>query len=207
MLATTLKYEVSGYMWDVLHWLPLPTVNCLPSLCVGLALHRGSSTSLSAGILFLTVAIQHRISLRSSAQVQLLVLRTRTVIRVFSVAGPTAWNGLPIALHLKPVGHSALFLSGLKTIYLTEVRLGAPLGRLPWRGTIYSTDYILQIINQLEKRLMCCKEQLANNKSCNNYRWNKNSWTNNKRCNNSSNSNSSCNNDSCIETTTTSTLP
>ena len=47
---------------------------------------------------------------------QLLVPRTRTVIRqrrAFSVASPTAWNGLPVAL--TPVAHSALFLSGLKT--------------------------------------------------------------------------------------------
>jgi len=32
-----------------------------------------------------------------------------------SVAGPTAWNGLPVALRLTPVTHFALFLSGLKT--------------------------------------------------------------------------------------------
>jgi len=31
------------------------------------------------------------------------------------VAGPTAWNGLPVALRLAPVAHSALFLSSLKT--------------------------------------------------------------------------------------------
>ena len=63
-----------------------------------------------------TVAIQHYISLHSYAQAQLLV--PHTVIRqrhALSVAGPTAWNGLPVALHLTPVGHSALFLSGLKT--------------------------------------------------------------------------------------------
>jgi len=34
---------------------------------------------------------------------------------VVSVAGPTAWNGLPVALRLTPVAHSALFISGLKT--------------------------------------------------------------------------------------------
>jgi len=49
---------------------------------------------------------------------ELLVPRTRTVIRqrrAFSVAGPTAWNGLPVALRLTSVTHSALFLSSLKT--------------------------------------------------------------------------------------------
>src|SRR6218665_2987784 len=51
-----------------------------------------------------TVTIQRHISLRSSAQADLLVHRTRTVIRqrrAFSVAGPTAWNGLPVALRLR----------------------------------------------------------------------------------------------------------
>ena len=33
----------------------------------------------------------------------------------FSVSGPMAWNGLPVALRLTPVDHFALFLSGLKT--------------------------------------------------------------------------------------------
>ena len=67
-----------------------------------------------------TVAIKRRtcISMRSAAQAELLVPHRRTVIRhrrAFSVAGPTAWNSLTAALRLTPVGHSALFLSGLKT--------------------------------------------------------------------------------------------
>src|SRR6218665_2748590 len=33
----------------------------------------------------------------------------------FSVAGPTAWNSLQVALRLTPIACSALFLSGLKT--------------------------------------------------------------------------------------------
>jgi len=63
-----------------------------------------------------TVTIQRR--MRSSAQAELLVPRTRTDIRqrrAFSMAGPTAWNGLPVALRLTSVAHSALFPSGLKT--------------------------------------------------------------------------------------------
>ena len=68
--------------------------------------------------MFPTVTIERRISLRSSAQAELLVHRTRTVIRrrpAFSVAAPTAWNGLRVALRLTSVAHSALILSGLKT--------------------------------------------------------------------------------------------
>ena len=57
-----------------------------------------------------------RISLCSSAQAELLVPHMRIVIRrAFSMAGPTAWNGRPVALRLTPVAHSSLFLSGLKT--------------------------------------------------------------------------------------------
>jgi len=59
-------------------------------------------------------AIQRRISLRSSSQAELLVPRTRTVIRQRR-AFQAAWNGLPVALCLMPVAHSALFLSSLKT--------------------------------------------------------------------------------------------
>src|SRR6218665_1581593 len=107
--------RVSGYMRYVLHWLPYPQriVAVLVRHCLeGLA------------PLFLrkhccpTVAIKRRISLRSSAQAESLTPRSRTVIRqrrAFSVAGPTPWNGLPTALRLTPVGHSTLFLSGLKT--------------------------------------------------------------------------------------------
>ena len=54
-----------------------------------------------------TEAIQRRISLRSSAPAELLVPRTRTVIRqhhAYSVAGPTAGNGLLVALRLMPEG-------------------------------------------------------------------------------------------------------
>ena len=69
-----------------------------------------------------------------SAQAELLVPRTLTVIRqrrAFSVAGPTASNGLKVVLRPTPVANSALFLTSLKTTFLTEVGLGALLSRLP----------------------------------------------------------------------------
>src|SRR6218665_2284676 len=44
----------------------------------------------------------------------------------FSVSGPMAWNGLPVALYLTAVGHFALCLSlALRSNCLTEVGLGA----------------------------------------------------------------------------------
>src|SRR6218665_3598802 len=97
---------------------PIPAAHYLLRRCVGSALHGRFGTTLSRDQCCPTVIIESRISLRSSAQAELLVLRSRTVIRqrrAFSVAGPTAWNGLPVVLRLTPVAHSALFLSGLKT--------------------------------------------------------------------------------------------
>src|SRR6218665_2461701 len=81
-----------------------------------------------------TVTIQRRISLRSSVQAELLVSRTRAVIRqrrAFSVAGPTAWNGLPVALRLTPVAHSALFFLVLRPHCFSGVGLEALLSRFP----------------------------------------------------------------------------
>ena len=105
-------------MRDVLHWLPYPhhlvyQVAALARRCM-----EGLAPPYLREQRCPTVTIERRISLRSSAQAELLVSCTRTVIRqrrAFSVAGPTAWNGLPVALRLKPVVNSALFLSGLKT--------------------------------------------------------------------------------------------
>src|SRR6218665_2278117 len=82
--------RVSGYMRDVLHWFPYPQryvyrISALVRRCMeGLAPYLRE-------LCCSTVTIQRRISLRSSAQAELLVPRTRTVIRqrrAFSVAGP-----------------------------------------------------------------------------------------------------------------------
>src|SRR6218665_3541180 len=56
-----------------------------------------------------TVTIQRCISLRSSAQAELMVPRARTAIqerRPFSADGLTAWSGPPGALTLTPVAAS-----------------------------------------------------------------------------------------------------
>src|SRR6218665_2991070 len=105
-------------MRDVLHWLPYPQriiyrVAALVRRCM-----EGLAPPYLREQCCHTVTIELCISLRSLAQAELPVPRSWTVIRqrhAFSVAGPTAWNGLPVALRLTPVTHSALFLSGLKT--------------------------------------------------------------------------------------------
>src|SRR6218665_934538 len=127
--------RVSGYMRDVLHWLPYPQriVYCISALvrhCI-----EGLAPSYLRELCCSTVTIQRRISLRSSARAELLVPRMRTVIRqrrAFSVAGPTSWNGLPVALHQTPVAHSTLFSLVLRPHCLTEVGLGALVSRLPY---------------------------------------------------------------------------
>src|SRR6218665_1232841 len=122
-------------MRDVLHWLPYPQrivyrVAALVQRCM-----EGLAPSDLREQCCPTVTIERRISLRFSAQAELLIPHTRTVIRqcrAFFVAGPTAWNRLPVALRLTPVAHSALFLSGLKTLRphcLTNVGLGVLLSR------------------------------------------------------------------------------
>ena len=111
--------RVSGYMRDVLHWLPYPcTAHCLSHLCVGSALHRGTSPILFPGNLLLHCyySVSYLIALFCPSGVA--GPRPRTVIRqrrAFSVACPTAWNGLPVELRLTPVAQLALFLSSLKT--------------------------------------------------------------------------------------------
>ena len=110
--------RVSGYMRNILHWLPYPQrivyrVTALVWRCI-----EGLAPPYLRELCFPAVATEHRISMRSSVQAQLLVLCSRTLIRqhlAFLVTGPTAWNGLPVALHLTPVAHSALLLSSLKT--------------------------------------------------------------------------------------------
>src|SRR6218665_1512862 len=83
--------RVSAYMRNVLHWLPYPQriVYCVAALvrrCM-----EGLAPPYLREQCCPTVTIERLISLRSSAQGELLVPRSRTVIRqrrAFSVAGP-----------------------------------------------------------------------------------------------------------------------
>src|SRR6218665_134892 len=119
LVGRILKFcRVSAYMRDVLHWLPTRSALSTASLhWFGVAWrvwHHPISGNSVAPLLLLSV-VSHCTLLCSR---KLLVPRTRTVIRqrrAFSVAGPTSWNGIPVALRLTPVAHSALFLSGFKT--------------------------------------------------------------------------------------------
>ena len=69
--------QVSEYIWDVLHWIPYPQrivyhISALVRRCI-----EGLTPPYLRELCYPTVAIRRRrISLRSSAQVQLLVPRT-----------------------------------------------------------------------------------------------------------------------------------
>ena len=104
--------RVSGYMRDVLHWLPYPQriAHCISAL-VRRCMH-GIATSYLRELCCSTLTIQRPGSGGVAGP------RTRPVIRqrrASSVAGPAAWNGLLIALRQTPVAHSALCLSSSKT--------------------------------------------------------------------------------------------
>jgi len=79
-------------------------------------MHRGSSTTLSAGTLLphCCYSTLYRIALFCAITVTGLPY-TDCYPTAFSVAGSTAWNGVPVALRLMPVGHSAPLLSGPET--------------------------------------------------------------------------------------------
>ena len=120
--------HVSGYMREVLHWLPSEqrivyriaalVWNCLlglapaylRELCCPVLTARGSR------------------SLRSSEQGLLLVPFARTSTRqnrAFSVVGPLTWNGLPLELRLLPRTYSSVFFSRLKTVLFSRAGVGS----------------------------------------------------------------------------------
>ena len=100
--------RVSGYMGDVLHWLPYPQ-RIVYHVC---ALVQHCIEGLAPPCLRELCCPTAAIPLRSFAQ--LVLIRRSPVIRQchsFSVADPTAWKvGLRVALRLTPLGYSALFL-------------------------------------------------------------------------------------------------
>ena len=94
---------------------PLPTAHCLPHLCVGSTLHRGTSPILSPGTVLLHCyySASYLIALFCPGGVA-GPPNADCYPTAFSVAGPTDWNGLPVVLRLTPVVHSVPFLFSLK---------------------------------------------------------------------------------------------
>jgi hypothetical protein len=113
--------RVSEYMRDVLHWLPYPQRITYRIFVLVRRCFEGLAPLYLQELCCSTTLVQRRCSLRSAAQVELIVPRSRTAIRqrrAFSVAGPATWNELPVILRQIPISlsTSTSFLSLLKTV-------------------------------------------------------------------------------------------
>src|SRR5688572_20475812 len=111
--------HVSDYRRDVLHWLSVPQriiyrVSTLVWRCIV-----GAAPVYLQELCCCTLNIHRHGSLRSSRRAELIVPRSRISImqrRAFSVAGPAAWNALPVALRLMPGACPSAFYTSLKTL-------------------------------------------------------------------------------------------
>src|SRR6218665_875550 len=93
------QYSLSSFIQ--LHYFAFGSIELLRELCCS------------------TTQVERRHCLRSAAQAELIVQRSRTATRqrrAFSVAGPETWNGLPVTLPKIPIDRSISFLSALKTV-------------------------------------------------------------------------------------------
>src|SRR6218665_3177422 len=122
--------HITDYMRDVLHWLPVQQcihyrISSIVWQCV-----LGNVPSYLLELFILTSACSGRRSLRSASKGDFLVPHARTVTRqkrVFSIVGPSVWNGLPSELRSLPRDLSSSFINSSRLSSLAEPRLGAPL--------------------------------------------------------------------------------
>src|SRR6218665_1948101 len=124
--------RVSGYMRDVLHWLPYPQrivyrISVLVRHCI-----EGLAPSYLWELRCSTATIQRRISLRSPAQAELLVPRTQTAPSLFcGWSDGLEWSTGCAASDASGKPTRLFFSLVLRPHCLTEVGLGALLSRLP----------------------------------------------------------------------------
>ena len=112
--------HVTGTLRD-LHWLPIGT-RITYKLCTLMhASVHGAAPVYIRNMLTSVTKLPGRSHLRSAASGLYDVPRTRTKFgtRAFSVAGPTAWNALP--LELRATADSACFRKKLKTFLFNQV--------------------------------------------------------------------------------------
>jgi len=122
--SNTCKFErgLSQLLHDELHWLDVPDhVAFKLVVTVHRCLNGRASNYLSNHVIPVS-AIVSRQPLRSSQQNTLAVPHYRLTTygcRAFSVAGPTAWNSLPVAFR-DPLISNACFRQHLKTVLFTQ---------------------------------------------------------------------------------------
>ena len=112
--------HVSPALYE-LHWLPISErINFKLCILVHHAIN-GRAPSYLTELVTSVVVISGRAILRSAAKQDLFVPRTTLVSseRAFSVAGPKAWNKLPVDIRLTT--DTKLFKKKLKTFLFTAV--------------------------------------------------------------------------------------
>src|SRR6218665_184046 len=120
--------HITDYMRDVLHWLPVQQrihyrLSSIVWHCV-----LGNASSYLLELFILTSACSGRRSLRSASKRDFMVPRTRTATRqkrVFSIVGPSVWNGLPSDLRSLPRDLSSSFYKLLKTLFFGRAWAGS----------------------------------------------------------------------------------
>jgi len=101
--------RVSGCMRDVLHWIPYPQRTVYRVAALVRRCMEGLAPS------YLREHCCPTVTYYWASYLIALFCAGGVTSQQFTDCYPTAWNGLPVALRLTPVAHSALFLSGLKT--------------------------------------------------------------------------------------------
>ena len=123
------KYDhVSGYMLDVLHWLPSEQRIAYRTAALVWRCLLGFAPAYLRELCCPVLSARGSRSLRSSEQALLLVPFARTSTmqnRAFSVGGPSTWNGLPLELRLVPRTFSPTFFSHLKTVLFGRAGVGS----------------------------------------------------------------------------------
>ena len=120
--------HVSGYMLDVLHWLPLLQRISYRMIALVWRSLLGLAPAYLRDLCCPTLGAPGRRSLRSTERGVLMVPFARTATkqnRAFSVVGPSLWNGLPLMLRLHPRIHSESFYTCLKTVLFSRAVVGS----------------------------------------------------------------------------------
>ena len=120
--------HVSGYMLDVLHWLPLLQRISYRIIALVWRSLLGLAPAYLRDLCCPTLGAPGRRSLRSTERGVLMVPFARTATkqnRAFSVVGPSLWNGLPLTLRLHPRIHSESFYTCLKTVLFSRTGVGS----------------------------------------------------------------------------------
>ena len=126
VVSSTRKFDrgLSQLLHDDLHWLDVPDRVAFRLIVTVHRCLNGCAPNYLLNHIIPVSAIVSRHRLRSARQNTLVVPRYRLTTygrRAFSVAGPTAWNSLPVAFR-DPTISDAYFRRHLKTVLFAQQR-------------------------------------------------------------------------------------